>query len=76
MMSNLSETLAQQAVAAFRAELGGPLIEQIGEHQLERLHLLVAEAVSAALSSAAERVDELARALRSEGESGSLDIEL
>ena len=75
-MSNLSEILANEAVAAFRAELGGALIEQIGEPQFERLQLLVAEAVTAALHHAAERVDELARALRSEGEAGALDIEL
>lgn len=75
-MSNLSEILATEAVAAFRAELGETLIEQIGHPQFERLHLLVAEVVTAALHHAAERVDDLARTLRNEGETGAMDIEL
>lgn len=75
-MSNLSESLAQEAVAAFQAELGQALIEQIGEPQFERLRLLVAEAVGTGLHHAAEQLDDLARTLRSQGESGALDIEL
>jgi len=57
-------------------ELRKRLIDQIGEPQFERLRLLVVEAVAATLSHAAERVDDLARALRSEGEAGTLDIAL
>lgn len=75
-MSNLSESLAEETVTAFRAELGEALIGQIGEPQFERLRLLVAEAVAAALHHAAERAEELARTLRCEGEAGTLDIEL
>ena len=75
-MSNLSESLAQEAVAAFQSELGQALIAQIGEPQFERLRLLVSEAVASALGHAAEQLNDLARTLRSQGGAGTLDIEL
>jgi hypothetical protein len=75
-MSNLSESLAEETVTAFRAELDDAVIGQIGAPQFERLRLLVAEAVASALGHAAEQLDDLARTLRTQGESGTLDIEL
>lgn len=75
-MSALIDTLAREAVAAFRAELGETAERAIGEAQFERLDLLVAEAVGAALRHAAQQVDGLAQTLRSEGESGAGEIEL
>ena len=50
--------------SVFADELGEKLIDQIGEPQFERLQLLVAETVAAALNHAAERIDDLPRALR------------
>lgn len=75
-MSKLTENLARETVTAFRDELPAEMITQIGPAQFERLELLVAEAVAAALHHAAERVDGLARSLRGEGEEGTTEIEL
>lgn len=75
-MSDLIDTLAAEAVAAFRAELAATADQSIGEAQFDRLRLLVAEAVGVALRHAAEQVDGLAQALRREAESGAEEIEL
>ena len=75
-MSNITESLAKQTVDAFRAELDEQQIEQLGHAQLDRLELLIGEAVAAALHHAAEQVDNLADSLRAEGEAGALELEL
>jgi len=73
-MSNLIQELAQEVVAAFLAELDAAAKDRLADAQLERLELLVKEAVSAGIHQAAERVEKLARELRSEA--GSPEIEL
>jgi hypothetical protein len=75
-MSKITDTLSKETVAAFRAELSESLIDEIGEHQFERLELLVAEAVAAALDHAAERVASLSRSLRTQADEGSDGLEL
>jgi len=73
-MSTLTQTLAQEAVAAFLAELDPDLRERLGEAQTERLDLLIQQAVSAGVHHAAEQAENLARELR--GEAGSAPLEL
>jgi len=73
-MSTLTQELANEVVAAFLAELEPAAKHQLSEAQLERLELLVQEAISAGIHNAAERVETLARELRSEA--GSPEIEL
>jgi len=73
-MSTLTQELGKEVVAAFLAELELPAKHQLSEAQLERLELLVQEAISAGIHDAAERVETLARELRSEA--GSPEIEL
>ncbi len=75
-MSKITEHLAQQTVAAFRAELSEAQSRDIGESQFERLELLVAEAVAAALNHAAQQVAALGRSLRTESVEGSDGLEL
>jgi hypothetical protein len=73
-MSTLIRELAEEVVAAFLAELDPAAKESLGEAQLERLELLVREAVSAGVHDAAERIEALVRDIRSEA--GSPEIEL
>jgi hypothetical protein len=73
-MSTLTRDLAKEVVAAFLAELDPAAKDQLSDAQLERLELLVQEAVSAGIHDAAERAENLARELRSEA--GSPEIEL
>ena len=75
-MSEFIETLAKDAVAAFRAELPEATDQAIGEAQFERLELLIGETTGAALRHAAEQIEDLARLLRGQGESPAADIEL
>jgi hypothetical protein len=75
-MSKITETLASEVVASFRAELGEALIAEIGEGQLRRLELLVAEAVGAGILHASDQVDSLGRSLRRESGEASGGIEL
>jgi len=75
-MSKFIENLAQQTVAAFRAELSETLDRDIGESQFERLELLVAEAAAAALHHAADQVAALSRTLRTESAEESDGLEL
>lgn len=64
-MSTKFEHIAHEAVAEFRAELSDDLIERIGEDRLQRLEVLVTQAVHAGLHHAAEQLDALSRSLRS-----------
>jgi hypothetical protein len=73
-MSTLTQTLANEAVEAFLAELDPDLRERLGEPQTERLELLIQQAVSAGIHHAAEQAENLARGLRSEA--GSTPLEL
>jgi hypothetical protein len=73
-MSSLTQELASEVVAAFLAELDPAAKGRLGEAQLERLELLVQEAVSAGIHDAAERMESLVRELRSEA--GTPEIEL
>lgn len=75
-MSNFTEDLARETVAAFCAELSDASRRNIGEAQLERLELLVAEAIAAALHHAAEQVAALGRSLRTESAEESDGMEL
>lgn len=75
-MSQITDTLSKETVAAFRAELSDALIREIGEHRFQRLELLVAEAVAAALHHAAEQVEGLSRSLRTQAAEGSDGMEL
>lgn len=73
-MSNLTQELAKEVVAAFVAEVDPATERRLKEPEIELLEVLVREALSAAIHEAAERVETLARELRSE--SGSPEIEL
>jgi hypothetical protein len=73
-MSTLVQELAKEVVAAFLAELDATARGGLSRAQLERLELLVREAVSAGIHDAAERAENLARELRREA--GSPEIEL
>jgi hypothetical protein len=73
-MSTLIQELAKEVVEAFLAELDQTARAALSGAQLERLELLVREAVSAGIHDAAERVENLARELRREA--GSPEIEL
>jgi hypothetical protein len=73
-MSTLVQELAKEVVAAFLAELDATARGALSGAQLERLELLVREAVSAGIHDAAERAENLARELRREA--GSPEIEL
>jgi len=75
-MSEITDPLSRETVAAFRAELGEALMGSIGEHKLQRLELLVAGAVAAALQHAAEQVETLGRSLRADSVEGSDGMEL
>ena len=73
-MSTLTERLAKQVIASFKAELAEDTQTQIGAAQFERLELLVEDAVSAAVHDAAERVETLVRELRSGTRSPQLEL--
>lgn len=73
-MSTLIHELANEVVAAFLAELDASARSALSSAQLERLELLVREAISAGIHDAAERAENLARELRREA--GSPEIEL
>ena len=75
-MSKITDTLSKDAVAAFRAELTETQVRDIGDSQFQRLELLVAETVAAALHHAAEQVESLSRSLRAQGDEGSDGMEL
>jgi hypothetical protein len=66
-MSTSIDTLAQQAVNDFRAELSEELLYAIGEQRFQRLELLVARAVAAGLHETAERLEALSQSLRAQG---------
>ena len=73
-MSSLTEELAKEVIAAFKAELDEAARARISEHQFEFLELLVKDAVAGGIHDAAERVERLGRELRRE--SGTPEIEL
>ncbi|MEA3277327.1 MAG: hypothetical protein U9Q81_19010 [Pseudomonadota bacterium] len=73
-MPSLTEELAKEVIAAFRAELDEGVRAQISERQFEFLELLVKDAVAGGIHDAAERVEKLGRELRSEA--GTPEIEL
>jgi hypothetical protein len=73
-MSTLTHTLAKEAVAAFLAELDAPARGVLRAAQLERLELLIREAVSAGIHNAAERAENLARELRRDAEPAEIEL--
>jgi hypothetical protein len=73
-MPTLTERLAGQVIASFRAELAEETQTQIGTAQFERLELLVEDALSTAIHDAAERVEAVVRELRSDTSSPQLDL--
>jgi hypothetical protein len=75
-MSKITETLAKEVVAAFRAELGEALSTEVGQTRFQNLELLVSEAVAVGLKHAADQVEALSRSLRTESAEGSDGMEL
>ena len=73
-MHNLTQELAKEVVAAFTAELDPVAAEHLGEADLERLELLVLEANSAIAHDAADRLEDLARKLRSEAPAPEIEL--
>lgn len=73
-MVNRHQARAQQVVASFKAALDKPVLEAISKAQFEELELLVREALSEELHTAAEQVEELAQRLRAEVELPNLGL--
>jgi hypothetical protein len=72
-MSTLAQELAQEVVAAFLAELDPGAAARLEEADLERLELLVREAISASAHDTAERLEQLAQTLRNEEHSPEIE---
>ena len=72
-MSTLAQELAKEVVAAFLAELDPGAAARLEEADLERLELLVREAISASAHDAADRLEQLARTLRNEARSPEIE---
>ncbi len=72
-MSTLGQELAQEVVAAFVAELDPVAAANLGEADLERLELLVREAISTSSHDAADRLEQLAITLRNEALSTEIE---
>lgn len=64
-MSIDNNRLADKVVAAFKNILSDEAMTAISEKELHELNLIVREALSQQLSSAAEQVEETARQLKS-----------
>ncbi len=63
-MVDRHQQLAQKVVEAFRASLSEDARQQISQTALDELALMIREALSEELESAAASVEELARTLR------------
>ena len=63
-MVDRHQQLAQKVVEAFRARLSEDARQQISQTALDELALMIREALSEELESAAASVEELARTLR------------
>ena len=63
-MVDRHQQLAQKVVEAFRARLSEDARQQISQTALDELALMIREALSEELESAAASVEELARKLR------------
>jgi hypothetical protein len=73
-MSTLTRRLAKETVEAFVAELDVPARDTLSDVQLQRLGLLVREAVSAGIRDAAKRAENLARELRRDAEPPEIEL--
>jgi hypothetical protein len=73
-MTNHAETIAQQVVTAFKAELDPRVRERITSAQYERLHQLVSNALSQELRDAAEQVEQLVKKFRADAGSPGLEL--
>lgn len=65
-MSEQQRERAQKVVESFRGLLDQKALDSIPENDFEQLALYVQEALSDELHDAAERLDELARTMRSD----------
>lgn len=73
-MVNRHQERAQQVVASFKDLIDEPARTTISDAQFKELELLVRSAISDELHNAAERVEDLARSLRSEVELFNLGV--
>jgi hypothetical protein len=73
-MTTLTDRLAKEAVTAFLQELDETTRACLSDAQVERLELLIREAVSAGIHNAAERTENLIRELRKETESPEIEL--
>lgn len=73
-MTNHAETIAQQVVTAFKAELDPRVRERITGAQYARLNQLVSNALSQELHDVAEQLEQLVKKFRADAGSPGLEL--